>query len=75
MHKLRLAKFRSPGPLIHKWLVLQHLDFFAACDDFVGRAPRPAADPLVGLLGRSKNSGLVAALLLRGQPFSAAAGF
>ena len=28
---------------------------------FVGRATRPAADPLVGLLGRSKNSRLVAA--------------
>jgi hypothetical protein len=32
--------------------VLQHLDFFSACDDLVGRAPWPAADPLVGLFGR-----------------------
>jgi hypothetical protein len=30
--------------------VLPLLKFFSACDGFVGRAPRPAADPLVGLL-------------------------
>src|SRR5213594_478473 len=34
--------------------VLQQSDFFAALKDFVGRAPWPAADPLVGLLGRRK---------------------
>ena len=28
---------------------------FAACDDFVGRAPRPAVDPLVDLLDRRKS--------------------
>jgi hypothetical protein len=30
--------------------VLQHSQTFAACNDFVGRAPWPAADPLVGPL-------------------------
>jgi hypothetical protein len=28
---------------------------FAACDDSVGRAPWPAADPLVGLFGCAKS--------------------
>jgi hypothetical protein len=31
------------------------LYYIAACDDFVGRAPWPAADPLVGLLRRRKS--------------------
>jgi hypothetical protein len=35
--------------------VILHPQTFAACDDFVGRAPWPAADPLVGLLGRSQS--------------------
>ena len=35
--------------------VLQHPQTFAACDDLVGRAPRPAADPVVGLLKHAKN--------------------
>ena len=36
--------------------VLQDPDFLARRDDFVvGRAPWPAADPLVGLLGRRKS--------------------
>jgi hypothetical protein len=50
--------------------VLQHLDFFFACDDFVGRA-----DPLVGLFGRSKSSHLVAALCLVGQVENLRAGW
>jgi len=32
--------------------VLRQSQVFAACDDLVGRASWPAADPLVGLLGR-----------------------
>jgi len=35
--------------------VLHHARTFAAWDDFVGRAPRPAADPLVGLLEHTKS--------------------
>ena len=34
--------------------VLHHSPTFAACDDFVGRAPWPAVDPLVDLLERRK---------------------
>ena len=34
---------------------LHHAQISAAFDDFVGRAPRPAADPLVGLLKRTKS--------------------
>ena len=36
-------------------LVLHPTQFVAARDDFVGRAPWPAADPLVGLLKHSKS--------------------
>jgi TatD DNase family protein len=36
-------------------LVLHHPQTFAARDDFVGRAPWPAADPLVGLPEHSKS--------------------
>jgi len=50
-----------------------HPDSIARCDDFVGRAPWPAADPLVGLLGRSKNSRLVAAVLPCGAGWNPAA--
>ena len=59
--------------------VLQHSQTFAVRDDFVGRAPWPAADPLVGLFKhrQSRTRGvrrgrgrpphiLVAALLLCG---------
>jgi hypothetical protein len=41
--------------------VLQHSQTFAVRDDFVGRAPWPAADPLVGLFkhrqSRTRGSG------------------
>ena len=35
--------------------VLHDAEIFAACKDFVGRAPWPAADPLVGLPPREKS--------------------
>jgi hypothetical protein len=38
-----------------KHFVLQELDFFSAHDDFVGRAPWPAADPPVGLFEHRKS--------------------
>ena len=46
--------------------VLQLAQTFAACNDFVGRAPWPAADPLVGLLRRGRPPPRLVAAMLPG---------
>ena len=64
--------WQAEAPAPQSSRVLYHSQISAACDDFVGRAPWPAVDPLVDLLEHRKSriraSGppLVAAMLLGG---------
>ena len=56
-------------------LVLHSAQFVATRDDLVGRAPWPAADPLVGHLRRVCSALGLRLRCLVGQPILAAAGF